>query len=251
MAQVSVFDYHPGGSFLHRLDVRVKLFVFIILNLSVARSGDLALAILSGVLVLMLVYLRIPIILMLHEIRLFLLMLLLVFFARSFSEPGSPLFSTWRSGVTVEGVIAGGFVCWRLFLIVLLGLFFIRTSRPIAIKAGIYWFLKFIPRLPAHRISLMISLMFRFVPMIMELVSELSEAQQARAVGLRKNPFYRLKVLVIPLMENTFRKADEMILAMEARSYSDSRTDPELRSRREDWLVFTLATVFSSGMVML
>ncbi len=243
MAHISVFDYHIGSSILHRLDVRFKLVILIAFNLALTRAGIEGLAGLSVVLILLLAFLRISIGRILFEMRVFLILLLAVFTARSLSEPGVSLISYRGLAITMEGVQIGGIVCWRLFQIVLLGLFFIRTSRPWEIKVAIQWFLSPIPGVPAHRISLMISLMFRFIPMIMELYSEISEAQQSRAVALRKNPFFRMKVLVIPLLENTFRKADEMALAMEARCYSDRRTDPILRSGRKDWLLMILSGI--------
>jgi len=73
--------------------------------------------------------------------------------------------------------------------------------------------------------------------MMLELNGEIAEAQQARAVGLRKNPVYRIRVQLVPLLQNIFRRADEVILAMEARCYSENRTDPEFSAKRRDWVV--------------
>lgn len=236
------FDFQSGNTFLHGMDVRFKLVIFIGVNLTVAQSTLMGLSGLTVFLSLTLPSLGISFKKLLIELRLFMLLLLLVFLARAVSETGEPLVSGWLGQVTLQGIQKGAVVCWRLLLIVFLGLLFIRTSRSWEIKAAIQWFLDPIPRVPAQRLSLMFSLMFRFIPMILELQADISEAQQSRLVSLRKNPLFRLKVMTVALLENTFQKVDEMTIAMESRCYSDKRTDPILISRRSDWLMlFTSA----------
>ena len=251
MGHISIFDFHAGNSILHRLDIRMKLVIMIAMNLAVANTGIEGMLALSAVMVLLLVYLHLSILKLLSEVRLFLFLLLFVFLARSISEPGKALFDIWSISVTLAGIQSGGVICWRLMLVVFIGLFFIRTSKPSEIKSAVQWFLGPVPGVPANRIALMISLMFRFIPMILDLYAEISDAQQSRAVALRKNPLFRMKMLVIPLMENIFRKADEMALAMEARCYSDNRTDPSLTAGKEDWLVGLFAGVGVSMLLVI
>ncbi|MBU2645473.1 energy-coupling factor transporter transmembrane protein EcfT [bacterium] len=241
MAHITAFDYHPGNSFLHLLDNRFKLVMLLGVNLAVARSNPGGLLGLTVILIPIIIKLHISFKSVLKEIRFFLLLLLFVFTARSFTTPGVSLFSIGSLSITEQGVLAGGLVCWRLFLIVVLGLLFIRTSRAMEIKAAIQWYLKPVPWISGQRIALMISLMFRFIPMILELSTEIAEAQQSRAVGRRKNPLFRIRIFVLPLMEGIFKKADEMVDAMEARCFSENRTDPLLSCQHSDWRVLALA----------
>lgn len=233
------------------MDVRFKLIILLGGNLAVTQAGYAGLACMGVIQILLLRHLRIPTGRFLNEIKMFLVLLLLVFVARSISEPGRPVFSWQVVVVTSAGLFHGGLICLRLMHVVLLGLFFIRSSRPWEIKTAIHWFLAPVPGVPANRISLMISLMFRFIPLVLEQVSEISEAQQARAVGLRKNPVFRMKILVIPLLENSFKKADEMVMAMESRCYSDTRTDPTLQSGKSDWLVLALSGALGTFVVII
>ncbi len=249
MARVTVFDFHTGNSFLHRLDIRFKLVIMLGSNLAVALTSPAGLLGLSVILILMLVKLNISIQRVLSEIRFFLLLLLLVFFARAFSTPGVPLFPDWTLSLTREGLRTGGLVCWRLALVVTLGLLFVHTSRPLEIKAAIQWYFRPIPWVSGQRIGLMISLMCRFIPIILEHAGEISEAQSSRAVECRKNPLFRIRVFVLPLMEGVFKKADEMVDSMEARCFSESRTDPELLSRSTDWFVLVSSGVGCFGMI--
>ncbi len=248
MAHITHFDFQAGNTFLHGMDIRFKLAIFIGVNLAVAQSALVGLSGLTVLLAITFPSLGISFKKLLIELRLFILLLLLVFLARAVSETGESLVSGWLRQVTLQGIQKGGVVCWRLLLIVLLGLLFIRTSRSWEIKAAIQWYLDPIPKVPAQRLSLMFSLMFRFFPMILELHADISDAQQSRLVGLRKNPLFRLKVMTVALLENTFQKVDEMTVAMESRCYSDERTGPILISRRSDWVM--LVTSAAGCLVM-
>ena len=249
MAQLTLFDFHSGNSFLHRMDSRFKLLILIGLNLSVAFSSQIGMLGLSIFLVLILFRLKISIPQLINEIRFFILLLVMVFAARAFSTPGRPLFPTWAISATTEGIYTGGLICWRLSLVVLLGLLFIQTSKPLEIKSAIQWYFRPVPKVSGQRMALMISLMMRFIPMILELSVEISEAQQSRAVGCRKNPLFRLKVFVLPLLEGIFKKADEMVDSMESRCFSENRTDPELSYQRSDWIILLVTGVGCLGMV--
>jgi energy-coupling factor transporter transmembrane protein EcfT len=76
----------------------------------------------------------------------------------------------------------------------------------------------------------------RFIPFIFEQAKKTAEAQRARGVENRKNPVYRLKMFGIPLMRRIFERADKLVLAMEARCYSENRTDSLLSSGVRDWI---------------
>ncbi|PQP33481.1 energy-coupling factor transporter transmembrane protein EcfT, partial [Desulfobacteraceae bacterium SEEP-SAG9] len=89
--------------------------------------------------------------------------------------------------------------------------------------------------MPAKKVAVMMSLMMRFVPVIFNQAKETLDAQRARGVENRKNPVYRLTKFTVPLIRRTFENAEKLAVAMEARCYSDRRTDPELASTRKDW----------------
>ena len=80
----------------------------------------------------------------------------------------------------------------------------------------------------------------RFIPVILHQVRETVEAQKARCVEKRKNPMDRLKKIGLPLLRRTFQTADDLAVAMEARCYSENRTDPEFTANLRDWVVLTV-----------
>ena len=236
MAELTVFSYRCGTSILHKLDVRFKLFFLILISFIVIKADITALFLISFVLITVLVYIRFPIISSSKDLRYFFILILLVFFARAFSTPGTALIE-WRFIViSKQGVYEGVVVCWSLFLVVFLSLAFVSTTRPSEIKAAVEWFLIPFPFIPAKRIAVMMSLIMRFMPVIYDQVKDTADAQRARCIENKKNPIYRLIKLLIPVIRRTFEGADDLILAMEARCFSENRTDPVLSSSPKDWV---------------
>jgi energy-coupling factor transporter transmembrane protein EcfT len=116
----------------------------------------------------------------------------------------------------------------------------VATTRSSEIRAAVAWFLRPFPFIPEKRVSIMMSLIMRFIPVIFDQAKVTVDAQRARGIENRKNPMYRLKKLALPLMRRTFERADKLANAMEARCYTENRTDPELLSRRRDWIALFL-----------
>ena len=223
MVELTAFNFRSGTSLMHELDVRFKLVILVMMSLASLKAALLALCVLTFMLVGLIINVRLPIKAIIKELRYFLILLLIVFIARSLTTPGLPLIQFKAISITREGVYSGIIVCWRLQIIIVMGLLFVSTTRPSEIKAAVQWFLNPFPFIPAKRIATMMSLIIRFMPVIIGQAKETTDAQRARGVENRKNPVYRLKKLLIPLMRRTFTDADKLAVAMEARCYSENR----------------------------
>ena len=234
------FSFRAGKSIFHGLDARVKLVCVFLLSLVSVRTDFSALAIFSLVVIFSFLNTKMPFKLVRKELRGFLFLLFFVFLARSIFAPGTPVFNAGFFSVTREGLMDGALVCWRLLLIVLLGLLFISTTRPSEIRAAVVWFLHPVPFIPAKRVGTMVSLIVRFIPVIFNQAKETIDAQRARGIENRKNPVYRLTRLAVPLVRRTFENADKLALAMTARCFTENRTGYTLSSRKSDWAVFFL-----------
>ncbi|MCP4750301.1 MAG: energy-coupling factor transporter transmembrane protein EcfT [Proteobacteria bacterium] len=244
MVELTVFDYRPGSSFLHRLDIRFKLVILAMMNIVGMQAGPLGLLLLTSGPAVVSFFIRLPFLRALKETRYFIVLLLFVFAARALSTPGDSVIDVWIVSVSRQGIIDGSLICWRLIVVVLLGLMFVFTSRSLEIKAAVEWFLKPFPWLPGKRVATMLGLMVRFLPLILEQAKETGDAQRSRGVENRKNPVFRMVVFVVPLMRRIFESADRLAYAMEARCYSENRTDPELNSRKNDWIIMAMAVGF-------
>jgi len=242
VAQLNAFGYRPGRSVLHGLDVRFKFGALFMLMLTVMNCGALPLAVMSLISAAAARRLGFSLRGILTELRYFLLLLGLVFAARAFTTSGTPLPALPWLAVSREGMQLGAVTVWRLFLVVFLGILFVATTRAAAIKAAVVWFLRPFPRLPAQRIGTMLGLVLRFVPLIFLQAGATLDAQRARGVESRRNPFYRLTCFAIPFLRRLFLSADRITEAMEARCYMETRTDPVLLARPRDWWILSGVT---------
>jgi biotin transport system permease protein len=246
MAALTSFSFRPGKSLPHRLDVRFKLLFLIFISLISLSSDFLRLGIFTCLLAALVIHCRLPLKSGLKEFRFFLFLLVLVLVARMVTTPGDALLEIKSLAVTRQGILSGVLICWRLTIVVLLGFVFVFTTRSSEIKAAVEWVLKPVAFIPGKRIATMMSLTARFVPVILNQANETAEAQRARCVENRKNPIYRLIRLGIPLIRRTFERADNLAVAMEARCYTDNRTDPELSATRTDWITLGVMILICS-----
>ena len=249
MAELTAFSFQPGTSILHKLDVRFKLLFLILISLVSLVGGPAGLGALSVLITALIVHSRLPLKSGLKELRFFLIFLMLILAARMLATPGAPLVEINSIAITRPGLISGMLVCWRLVIIALAGFLFVFTTRSSEIKAAVEWFLKPAGFMPGKRIATMMGLIARFIPVILNQARETAEAQRARCVEYRKNPIYRLVRLGLPLIRRTFEQADRLIVAMEARCYTENRTDPSLSATRLDWFALLIFIIICGWIV--
>ena len=240
MAELTSFSYSAGDSLLHRMDARFKFACIILLSIVVLNADLRELGLLTIILLGVILRARLPLASGLREMRYFLMLLLLIFAARVLSTGGTPFIDLKYLTLSRQGIYSGVLVCWRLALIVILGFAFISATPPSAIKAAVQWFLKPVPLVPEKKVAVMMGLILRFVPVILNQAAETSAALKARAVENRKNPVYRLTKFGFPMMRRTFERADDLVVALEARAFTENRTDPELTAGRRDWIALTV-----------
>jgi len=246
MAELTSFLFFPGDSILHQLDIRFKLAFLVVLSLASMNAGFVELGLLSLLVIGSLSNARLPLKAVCRELRYFLMLLVFIFLARAFATAGQPILSLGFTSVTRQGLYSGLIVCWRLLVIVLLGMVFMATTRSSEIKSGAAWFLNPIPFISGKRIATMLSLLIRFVPVILNQARETAEAQKARGVENRKNPLYRMQMLGLPLLRRIFENGETLVVAMEARCFTEKRTDPNLSATSKDWLAAMFVAIFCS-----
>ena len=240
MAELSGFGYRAGTSFVHRLDVRVKMLCVALMGIAGLGAAPKSLAVLTVLLVWTARTVRLPFSSIASEFRYAWLLLAVVFAARAVSTPGTPLWTVSVLTISREGVQQGAWVCWRLALVFAAGLYFVHTTRPAEIKAAVEWMLRPVPWIPERRVAVMLSLIVRFIPVIFYQARATAEAQRARCAESRKNPLIRLVRLIVPLIRRIFEHADRLAVAMEARAYSEHRTGSHLSASLSDGLALGL-----------
>ncbi len=231
MAELTSIGFRTGTSVLHRLDPRTKQILLMVFGLA-ALFGDERFLLLASALVALLLHkagLRASTIV--RETRYFLYLLIFVFAVRaiSFTDQFHPV-------ISAEGLSEALFFCWRLLLIVLMGLLLVSTTRTSDIRAAIIWFLKPLPLVDEKMAATMVGLLVRFLPLILFQAREIDEGMRARGIERRRNPLVRPVRFSVALFRRVFVRADELVETMQARCYSEQRTLPQLRfSAADGW----------------
>ena len=221
MAQRIVFHYFPGRSPLHRWDARCKMIGLLLITATLLSPRVPWLLMNSAILLGLLFFSGLPFGRFLRDLKIWAIFLFVIFLFQAFFTPGDRLPGFLRFPITKEGLLLGGFTCWRLGLILGYGVLFTAVTRPRELQEGLVWFLKPIPFIPGRRIALMVSLTLRFFSLILDQAEEVRLAHKARLGDRNRNPFRKAKFLSLPLLRRSFSRAEDVTLALAARGYRD------------------------------
>ena len=223
---MNIFTFQRGVSALHRLDVRYKTALVCMVSLALLKSGFAGCFICFLVLAWLMHSIGISFILLAAQLKWFIVLLGIMLASKSLTVPGTPLLSCFGLVFTHEGIAQGALVAIRFFLVMVNGLLFSATTRPADLKSAAQWYLTPVPFVPEKRVAIIISLFLRCLPLIFTQAQQVSDAVNARCGNRNKNPVRRIRYLVYPLLKKIFIAGDHLCLAMDARCFSEERTDP-------------------------
>lgn len=226
LKDITIGQYLPGDSIVHKIDPRVKIsvsFIFIV-NIFIINNFagyiPLFLFIMFSVLISKISFKYI-----LRGLKPILVILIITAFINIFLTTGTILYKLGPFEVTNEGLRLAGFMVLRLiFLIVGTSLLTLTTS-PISLTDGIEHLLNPLKKIgvPAHELAMMMTIALRFIPTLLDETDKIMKAQMARGADFESGNVVRraknLVPLLVPLFISSFRRADELAMAMEARCY--------------------------------
>ncbi|MBI9077151.1 MAG: energy-coupling factor transporter transmembrane protein EcfT [Desulfatibacillum sp.] len=248
MAGLNAFAYMPGHTRVHRMDPRFKLAGLICLSLATVQCGPkTATGLFFGVIFVAIIG-KAPAFSMIRSARIFILFLVGIILVRGAVTPGPVAFGGIIPWFSVNGLADGLLIGWRLFVVLLASAVFIATTRTSAVFSAVRWYFRPIPFVDGTRVAMMLSLMMRFIPIILDEFAGISEAQKARGVENRKNPIYRITRLIPPLMERTFARAHDLSLALVARNFGPNPTQRGLHATSGDWVGIALLISLCVGL---
>lgn len=254
LSNITLGQYVYRDSWIHALDPRTKLIV--IMGFMVFILAFHSFITLAGCLILIIgayQVAQLSTVLALRNIRSFFWLLLFTFLVHAFSSSGTTILTipvvNWN--ITIEGASSGLFYTIRIILLIVLANMLTLTTSPMAFTDGLELLLKPFKRfrIPAHEIAMMISIALRFIPILLEEVDRIQKAQISRGARFDGNIIRRLKSvipIVIPLFVSTFRRANDLALAMDARCYrgGENRTSYQiLKLKKQDWLVLVCSGI--------
>lgn len=251
LKDITLGQYFPGDTAVHRLDPRTKILlvlVYIILIFSVnSFAGS---AVLAAFTLLCIRISRIPPRFVLKGLKPILLFIIITGLFNLFLTQGDVVFRWWIFTITRQGIYFAAFMVLRLVFLILGTSLLTLTTSPIALTDGMEQLLSPLKKIgvPAHELSMMMSIALRFIPILMEETDKIIKAQTARGADFETgNLIRRAKAMVpilIPLFISAFRRADELATAMECRCYRGGENRTRLKELHYTRLDFAAWTVF-------
>ena len=261
LKDITLGQYFPGDTVIHRLDPRTKLLMVILYIVSLFLcewfiSYGVALAFLITAVVLSKIRPKA----LFKGLKPLLIIILFTAVLNLFYTDGTVLVKFWIFKITREGIINAFFLVLRIMLLVMGTFLLTYTTSPIALTDGLESLLSPLKRVgfPVHELAMMMSIALRFIPTLIEETDKIISAQKARGADFETgNIFRRAKALIpilVPLFVSAFRRADELATAMECRCYHGGKGRTKLKQlhyRRRDVITLLLGVALLSGVIAL
>lgn len=264
LKDITLGQYFPGDTVIHRLDPRTKILIiiaYIVLTFSI--SNFIGYIVMGAFIFGCILVSKIPPKFVIKGLKPVLVFIVITALFNLFLTEGEPLFSWWIFTITKEGVYFAAFMILRLVFLLLGTSLLTLTTSPISLTDGLEQLLNPLKKIgvPAHEIAMMMTIALRFIPTLMEETDKIIKAQSARGADFESgNLLRRAKAMVpilIPLFISAFRRADELATAMECRCYrgGENRTRlKQLKYGKADafsWLVIAVLAVVLIGLNIL
>ena len=261
LKDITLGQFFPGDSLLHRLDPRTKIvLLFFFLAAIFVFDSPLAYAALTAFTAALIAVSCVPPLLILKAMKPLSWIIAFTFVIHLVSTPGDAFFHVWLFDFTWQGAAKGFFIALRLALLILLSALLTYTTSPLALTDALETLMQPAKRVgvPAHEIAMMMTIALRFVPTLIEEADKIMKAQQARGADLTEGSVIeRVKGFVpvlVPLFISAFRRADDLALAMEARCYRGGvgRTQMKaLRISSIDYVAYAFGALFFAALAAL
>lgn len=261
LRDITLGQYFPGHTVIHRLDPRTKILLVLvyIVALFIAKSiASYGVCLLALILFVSLAKIRLSA--LLKGLKPLLFVIILTAVLNIFYTPGTVLVKWWIFRITKEGLIKAGFMALRIVLLVMGTFMLTYTTSPIMLTYGLEQLLGPLKKLhvPVHELAMMMSMALRLIPTLIEETDKIMSAQKARGAEFDTgNLIQKAKALLpilIPLFVSSFRRADELAVAMESRCYHGGEGRTRLRNLKleaRDAGAFLLTALMLGGVITL
>ena len=259
LKNVTLGQYFPGDTVVHRLDPRTKLILVIVYIIALFQAvGWVGYALVTVVTLLCMALSRIKPSTMFKGVRPMLFIIALTALLNIFYTAGTPVRPGWI--ITWEGIERAIQMMLRIVLLITGTFLLTYTTSPIALTDGLEKLLNPLKKLhvPVHEMTMMMSMALRFIPTLIAETDKIMSAQKARGADFETgNLIQRAKALLpilVPLFVSAFKRADELAVAMESRCYhgGEGRTRmKQMHMAARDYAALVLGALFLAGMILL
>ncbi len=261
LKDITIGQYFPGDTVIHKLDPRIKILISIIYLVSLFFIDSFFPYIFVLAFIMLTVKLsKVPFKFILKGLKPLRFIMIITFVINVFMTKGTVIFELGPLTVTEEGLSTAVFMILRLAFLVTGTSILTLTTSPISLTDGIESLLSPFKKigLPAHELAMMMTIALRFIPTLLEETDKIIKAQKARGADFESGNILKraqnLVPLLVPLFINSLRRADDLATAMEARCYrgGDNRTRlNELELTTSDIMIFLGCLVFFAFLISL
>jgi len=261
LKDITIGQFFPGDSFIHKMDPRMKIIgtLLYIIMLFVANN---IFSMVIGIALLVLLYnvAGIPIKMITKSLKPVVPIILFTSVLNIFFVTGEVLVKIGFISITKEGISLAVLMSLRILCLIAGSSLLTYTTSPIELTDAIERLLNPLNKLkvPVHELSMMMTIALRFIPTLIEETDKIMNAQKARGADMESGGLMqRAKALIpilVPLFVSSFRRADELAMAMECRCYrgGDGRTRmKQLKYGGRDWLALTVMFGCITGVLLL
>ena len=262
LKDITLGQYFPGNSIIHRLDPRAKLIMLVVYIVALfLASGWAAYAVLFAALVWVIRMSTIPLKSIVKGMKPLVLILVFTGLLNLFlTREGRLVVDFWIIQIYTGGISRAAMMVARILMLITCTFLLTYTTSPIALTDGLEALMGPLKKVgvPVHELSMMMCIALRFIPTLIEETDKIMCAQKARGADFENGTLIeRAKALIpilVPLFISAFRRADELATAMECRCYQggEGRTKMKLlRYHREDFIAFGIGAVLIGAVVLL
>ena len=260
LRDITVGQYYPTKSIIHKLDPRVKIGLTFLYLISLFVFHSFSSYIIVTIYLFFIISLsKVPLKYILRGLKPILFLLIFTAAFNIFWTPGDVLFSYSFITITSQGLRNALFLAMRLIYLILGSSLLTYTTGPNQLTNAIESLLSPLKKLrvPVHEFAMMISLALRFIPILMEEANRIINAQSARGADFEEgNIFKRIKSLLsilIPLLVSAVNRAYDLAMAMEARCYNGGNKRTKMKPlvyKGRDFIALLLGAVYLSTVVL-
>ena len=262
LKDITLGQYFPGTTIVHKLDPRAKLILTLIYIVALfLAQGFIAYLVMFVVLMTCLTLSKIGAKAVLRGLKPVFIIIIITVVLNIFFIRGETILFSWRFIViTKEGLLTAGFMAARLIMLIIGTFLLTYTTSPIALTDALEQMLSPLKkiRLPVHELAMMMSIALRFIPTLIGETDKIISAQKARGADFDSGgPIARGKAvvpLIVPLFISAFRRADELATAMESRCYhgGEGRTRmKKLKAKPRDFIALILSGILLAAIILL
>ena len=233
LRDITLGQYYPADSIIHKLDPRVKLFGTLIFIISLFTFDSIpGIILVTAFMVFFIKMSKVPFSFMVKGLKAIVILLVIAGVFNLFLTPGTDLVSFWIFHITDVGLKNAVLMTVRMIYLIVGTSVMTLTTTPNQLTDGLEKSLKPMTKIhvPVHEIAMMMSIALRFIPILIEETDKIMKAQMARGADFESGGLIKkaknMVPLLVPLFVSAFRRANDLALAMEARCYNggDGRT---------------------------